>query len=129
MDFQIEARHSGSEARAGVLRTPHGEVRTPAFVAVATRATVKALSPADLREVGVQLLIGNTYHLYLRPGPEAVAALGRLHGLSASDSPWMRALRRSVLGSRPGLTLRVAWQRRLISPKYILHERMTRLSS
>ncbi|RLE31113.1 tRNA guanosine(34) transglycosylase Tgt [Candidatus Acetothermia bacterium] len=89
MDFQIEARHSGSEARTGVLCTPHGEVRTPAFVAVATRATVKALSPADLREVGVQLLIGNTYHLYLRPGPEVVAVLGGLHGFSGWAGPWM----------------------------------------
>ena len=89
MDFEIKARHSGSEARVGVLRTPHGEVRTPAFVAVATRATVKALSAEDVREAGVQLLIGNTYHLYLRPGPEVVAALGGLHGFSGWDGPWM----------------------------------------
>ncbi len=73
----------------GRLRTPHGEIETPAFVAVATRATVKALSPADLRAVGVQVLIGNTYHLYLRPGPEVVAELGGLHGFSGWDGPWM----------------------------------------
>jgi len=108
---------------------PHGEVKTPAFVAVATRGTVKALAADDGRALGVQILIGNTYHLTLRPGAEAVGALGRLHGFSASDSPWMRALRRSVLGSRPGLILGIARQRRLFSPKYILHERMTRLSS
>jgi len=71
--FELVARHPDCPARAGVLRTPHGEVRTPAFVAVATRATVKALSAEDVREAGVQLLIGNTYHLYLRPGPEVVA--------------------------------------------------------
>ena len=96
---------------------------------MATRGTVKALSPDDVRALGAQILIGNTYHLTLRPGPEVVAALGALHSFSASDSPWMRALRRSVLGSRPGLILGIAGQRRLISPKYILHERMTRLSS
>lgn len=73
----------------GRLRTPHGEIETPAFVAVATRATVKALSPADLRAVGVQVLIANTYHLYLRPGPEVVAELGGLHGFSGWDGPWM----------------------------------------
>jgi queuine tRNA-ribosyltransferase/7-cyano-7-deazaguanine tRNA-ribosyltransferase len=89
MEFQIEVRHSRSEARVGRLRTPHGEIETPAFVAVATRATVKALSPADLRAVGVQVLIGNTYHLYLRPGPEVVAELGGLHGFSGWDGPWM----------------------------------------
>ena len=129
MDFKIEACCSGTEARVGVLRTPHGEVKTSAFVAVATRGTVKALSADDGRALGIQILIGNTYHLTLRPGAEVVGALGGLHGFSALDSPWMRALRRSVLGSRPGLTLGVARQRRLISPKYILHERMTRLSS
>jgi queuine tRNA-ribosyltransferase/7-cyano-7-deazaguanine tRNA-ribosyltransferase len=89
MEFQIEVRHSRSEARVGRLRTPHGEIETPAFVAVATRATVKALSPADLRAVGVQVLIANTYHLYLRPGPEVVAELGGLHGFSGWDGPWM----------------------------------------
>lgn len=89
MEFRIEARDPGSEARLGILSTPHGEVRTPAFVAVATRATVKALSAEDVRGVGVQLLIGNTYHLYLRPGPEVVAELGGLHGFSGWDGPWM----------------------------------------
>ena len=87
--FEIQARHPSSPARLGVLRTAHGEVRTPAFVAVATRATVKALSAEDVLGVGVQLLIGNTYHLYLRPGPEAIAALGGLHDFSGWSGPWM----------------------------------------
>ncbi|MCD5408324.1 tRNA guanosine(34) transglycosylase Tgt [Candidatus Bipolaricaulota bacterium] len=87
--FEIQARHPSSPARLGVLRTAHGEVRTPAFVAVATRATVKALSAEDVLGVGVQLLIGNTYHLYLRPGPEAIAALGGLHRFSGWSGPWM----------------------------------------
>jgi len=58
-------------------------------VAVATRGTVKALSADDVRALGIQILIGNTYHLYLRPGPEVVAALGGLHGFSGWDGPWM----------------------------------------
>ncbi len=89
MEFHIEARDPRSEARVGVLRTAHGEVETPAFVAVATRATVKALSPDDLRDIGVQILIGNTYHLVLRPGAELVAELGGLHRFSGWDGPWM----------------------------------------
>ena len=89
MEFKIEACHSGTEARVGVLHTPHGEVRTPAFVAVATRGTVKALSADDVRALGIQILIGNTYHLTLRPGAETVGALGGLHGFSGWDGPWM----------------------------------------
>jgi len=87
--FEVTAEHRGSEARLGVLRTPHGEVRTPAFVAVATRGTVKALSPDDIRTLGVQILIGNTYHLVLRPGAETVGELGGLHCFSGWDGPWM----------------------------------------
>jgi queuine tRNA-ribosyltransferase/7-cyano-7-deazaguanine tRNA-ribosyltransferase len=87
--FHILARHPGSEARLGVITTPHGRVVTPAFVAVATRATVKALSAEDVESLGIQLLIGNTYHLYLRPGPELVAELGGLHGFSGWHGPWM----------------------------------------
>jgi len=89
MEFEIEARDPRSEARVGVLRTAHGAVETPAFVAVATRGTVKALSVDDLREIGVQILIGNTYHLVLRPGAELVAELGGLHRFSGWEGPWM----------------------------------------
>ncbi len=89
MEFHIEARDPRSEARVGVLITAHGRVETPAFVAVATRATVKALSVDDLREIGVQILIGNTYHLILRPGAELVGELGGLHRFSSWDGPWM----------------------------------------
>lgn len=87
--FEIVARHPDCPARVGNLHTAHGAVKTPAFVAVATRATVKAVSAAEVQALGVQLLIGNTYHLYLRPGPEVVAALGGLHGFSGWDGPWM----------------------------------------
>lgn len=80
IEFSIEA--SSGAARAGVLRTPHGEVLTPAFQPVATQATVKALSAGDVAASGARLLIMNTYHLWLRPGAETVAELGGLHAFS-----------------------------------------------
>jgi queuine tRNA-ribosyltransferase len=84
--FQIEAR-SGS-ARAGRLITPHGEVETPVFMPVGTLASVKGVSQDILEELGVQILLGNTYHLYLRPGVEQVRKLGGLHRFMA----WPRAI-------------------------------------
>lgn len=76
ISFTIEKRLSGSLARAGILRTPHGEVETPAFVAVATKANVKGVETARLPELGVQMVIANTYHLYLSPGEKLVEAAG-----------------------------------------------------
>jgi queuine tRNA-ribosyltransferase len=78
--FQLEARCG--HARAGVLTTRHGAVRTPAFMPVATQATVKALSPGEVQESGARMVIMNTYHLWLRPGAEVVAELGGLHQFS-----------------------------------------------
>jgi queuine tRNA-ribosyltransferase len=74
-------------ARAGVLRTAHGDVPTPAFMPVGTKATVKGLDPARLRELGTTILLGNTYHLHFRPGEEAVAELGGLHRFMSWDGP------------------------------------------
>ena len=74
-------------ARAGVLSTPHGEVDTPGFMPVGTRASVKALDTADLVGVGAQMVLSNTYHLMLRPGAEVVDKLGGLHGFMAWDGP------------------------------------------
>jgi len=74
-------------ARRGRLTTPHGDVDTPAFMPVGTQGTVKSLTPADLREAGAQIVLGNTYHLLLRPGHELVAALGGLHRFMAWDGP------------------------------------------
>ncbi len=70
------------QARAGILKTAHGEVKTPAFMPVGTQATVKALSPEDLTQTGAQAVIMNTYHLWLRPTPEVVRELGGLHEMS-----------------------------------------------
>jgi queuine tRNA-ribosyltransferase len=78
---------SGSMARWGTLHTAHGVVETPVFMPVGTQATVKALAPDDLRDLGAQIILANTYHLYLRPGAETVAALGGLHRFMRWDGP------------------------------------------
>jgi queuine tRNA-ribosyltransferase len=77
----------GTRARAGRLRTPHGDVETPVFMPVGTNATVKALDPDDLSEVGASIMLANTYHLALRPGHERIRALGGLHRFMAWDRP------------------------------------------
>jgi queuine tRNA-ribosyltransferase len=83
--FEVTA--TDGAARAGVLRTAHGEVRTPAFMPVGTKGTVKSLDPGELRGVGAQIVLGNTYHLHFRPGDETIARLGGLHAFSGWDGP------------------------------------------
>lgn len=85
--FTITARDPASRARAGIVRTPHGNVQTPVFMPVGTRATVKALSPHELRAHGAEILLGNTYHLYLQPGHELIARRGGLHRFMSWDGP------------------------------------------
>ena len=86
-DFTLESKCGQSWARAGLLSTPHGQVPTPVFSPVGTQATVKTMSPRELEELGVSLVVVNTYHLYLRPGPEVVAQLGGLHSFMGWDAP------------------------------------------
>jgi queuine tRNA-ribosyltransferase len=74
-------------ARAGIMHTPHGDVPTPVFMPVGTQATVKAMAPRDLRDVGATIILANTYHLYLRPGDELIARLGGLHAFMGWDRP------------------------------------------
>jgi queuine tRNA-ribosyltransferase len=74
-------------ARAGLLRTPHGDVPTPVFCPVGTHATVKATSPRDLRDLGATQILANAYHLHLRPGDELIAQLGGLHAFMGWDGP------------------------------------------
>lgn len=74
-------------ARAGLLSTPHGDVQTPAFMPVGTRAAVKAVDTDDLHAVGAEIVLANTYHLMLRPGADLIADLGGLHGFMAWDGP------------------------------------------
>ncbi len=83
--FDIEARDGF--ARKGVISTPRGDIRTPAFMPVGTAATVKAMLPESVRETGADILLGNTYHLMLRPTAERIAALGGLHRFMNWDRP------------------------------------------
>ena len=85
VQFELEAT-SGS-ARAGTLSTPHGPVRTPAFMPVGTHGAVKALTPDQVRDAGAELVLANTYHLALRPGEALVAKLGGLHSFMRWDGP------------------------------------------
>ena len=85
LDFRLEAVADGSRARAAVFRTLHNEVRTPLFMPVGTQATVKAQLPEALEEAGSQILLANTYHLLLRPGPEVFERLGGIHGFMKWD--------------------------------------------
>ncbi len=87
MTFTIEARDGATQARAGVLRTAHGEVRTPAFVPLATKATVKGLLPEEVAALGYELVLGNTFHLMLSPGAELIDRLGGLHEFMGWQSP------------------------------------------
>ncbi len=87
-DVLLPAPADGStRARLGHLRTPHGDIQTPVFMPVGTNATVKALDPDDLIEVGAQIILCNTYHLYLRPGHERIERLGGLHEFMSWKRP------------------------------------------
>src|SRR6476620_3773825 len=83
--FEVQA--TDGRARTGVLRTAHGEVQTPVFMPVGTKATVKTLDPDELHGLGAQLILGNTYHLHFRPGDELIAGLGGLHRFMGWDGP------------------------------------------
>jgi queuine tRNA-ribosyltransferase len=84
-DFWIDA--TSGAARSGSLKLPHGTVETPVFMPVGTQATVRTLSPADLKAVGAQIVLANTYHLHVRPGEDVIAQLGGLHKFMAWERP------------------------------------------
>lgn len=88
-NFRIIKKSKKSWARAGIFETPHGEVETPAFVSVATQASVKSLDPRDLAELNAQIILANTYHLHLRPGEEIVKKAGGLHKFMGWKGPMM----------------------------------------
>ena len=77
--FEVLKKHSHSSARLGILETPRGKIDTPCFMPVGTQATVKALTRENLESIGAQIILGNTYHLYLRPGHDLIQSLGGLH--------------------------------------------------
>ncbi len=86
-NFSISAHDSNTAARTGMLKLAHGEVRTPAFMPVGTLATVKGVTPEQLRETGADICLSNTYHLHLRPTSERIAALGGLHKFMRWERP------------------------------------------
>ena len=78
---------TSGKARAGVITTPHGEIHTPVFMPVGTQATVKTMTPEEVKAIGAEIILGNTYHLYLRPSDELVAKFGGLHKFMNWDKP------------------------------------------
>ncbi|MEM9336247.1 MAG: tRNA guanosine(34) transglycosylase Tgt [Patescibacteria group bacterium] len=88
ISFEIIKRQNNSLARAGIIRTPHGDIATPAFIVVGTKGTVKSLKPEDMAEyIGNQVALANTYHLFLQPGDEVVKEAGGLHKFAHWDMP------------------------------------------
>ncbi len=87
--FKFETVSREGKARAGKLTTPHGIVNTPAFLPVGTQASVKALSSEDLKDIGCQIVLGSTYHLYLRPGVDVIQKMGGLHQFMNWDGPML----------------------------------------
>ncbi|MCH9046962.1 MAG: tRNA-guanine transglycosylase [SAR324 cluster bacterium] len=85
--FNFQVQHTDGGARAGELETPHGKVLTPFFMPVATQATVKGLTPEEVKAAGAQIILSNAYHLYLRPGVETVRKMGGLHKFMGWDGP------------------------------------------
>lgn len=87
LNFTIRSKDSRTHARVGLISTPHGDIHTPVFMPVGTQATVKSLTPEDLVELGAEIILGNTYHLYLRPGHETIEELGGIHRFMHWDRP------------------------------------------
>src|SRR5450432_1164424 len=85
--FDLLKTDAHTKARLGRLRTAHGVVETPVFMSVGTQASVKALDPRELREMGTQIILGNTYNLNIRPGMEIISAAGGLHQFINWDRP------------------------------------------
>jgi queuine tRNA-ribosyltransferase len=88
-EYSLEVKDPATAARAGAFTTPHGTLLTPVFAPVGTQATVKTLTPRDLRELGATLVLSNTYHLYLRPGTERVRDFGGLHAWMGWERPML----------------------------------------
>ncbi len=131
LTFELQARDTGSKARAGIIRTDHGEIQTPIFMPVGTVGSVKAVTQQQLRQdVQAQIILGNTYHLYLRPGLEVLEAAGGLHkfngwqGPILTDSGGYQVF--SLAGTRKireeGVTFQshIDGSKHLFSPEYVM---------
>jgi queuine tRNA-ribosyltransferase len=87
LEFMVEKFDERTKARAGIIRTGHGIIKTPVFMPVGTRGTVKAVEQRELREIGAQIILGNTYHLFQRPGVDVLHSFGGLHSFISWDRP------------------------------------------
>src|SRR5579859_4166075 len=87
--FEFTLQTSSGAARAGILQTPHGSLLTPVFAPVGTQASVKAVEPRELEELGATLVLANTYHLYLRPGDALIREMGGVGRFMAWDGPML----------------------------------------
>ncbi|MDO9110712.1 MAG: tRNA-guanine transglycosylase, partial [Desulfatirhabdiaceae bacterium] len=87
LEFKEISRSTTTPARAGIIHTRRGDIETPVFMPVGTLATVKALSPEELLSCGAQIILGNTYHLYLRPGCDVIQAFSGLHRFMHWEKP------------------------------------------
>ncbi len=87
LSFKLEKKSTETAARLGEITTPHGKIKTPVFMPVGTKATVKAMTPEELETLGAEIILGNTYHLYLRPGHELIELAGGLHKFMHWDKP------------------------------------------
>ncbi len=85
--FELLKKEKSTGARLGRIKTPHGEVTTPVFMPVGTKGSVKGLTPEDLKDIGVEIILANTYHLYLRPGHGLIKSLGGLHRFMNWNGP------------------------------------------
>ena len=85
--YELLHKDKNSSARRGVIHTPHGDIQTPVFMPVGTQATVKSMTPEELKDIGAQIILSNTYHLYLRPGENIVKEAGGLHNFMNWDRP------------------------------------------
>jgi queuine tRNA-ribosyltransferase len=85
--FEVQSKLSGTMARAGIIKTPHGQIETPAFIVVGTKASVRAILPEQLKEIGAQAVLANAYHLYLQPGHKVVEKAGGLAKFMHWDGP------------------------------------------
>ena len=104
MTFELQHTDSASDARTGLITTAHGQIKTPIFMPVGTCGSVKGVHFTELREqVKAQIILGNTYHLYLRPGLEVLKAAGGLHGFNGWERPILTDSRGSHLSSLTGI--------------------------
>src|SRR5919109_2808160 len=104
-DFELLASDQHSKARHGRLSTAHGVVDTPAFMPVGTQGSVKGVSPRELRELKAQIILGNTYHLFVRPGLDVIKHFGGLHKFMSWDAPIL-----TDSGGYPNFLLAELWE-------------------